>query len=59
MVADFLNSQQEDEDSELYKELEMAMKETAATVYIGEHFLLSFCYADWSRFHSWGRNGEA
>jgi hypothetical protein len=36
MVADFLISQ-EDKNSELYQELETAMKAAAATVYIGVH----------------------
>jgi len=43
MVADFLNSQ-EDKDSELYKELELAMKDAAGSVFVGGQFLVSFCY---------------
>jgi len=54
MVADFLNSQQ-DKDSELFKGLEIAMKDAASSVFVGGQFLVSFAtYANWSRFHSWG-----
>ena len=38
MVADFLISHREDKDSEHYQELEAAMKDAAATMYIGGHF---------------------
>jgi hypothetical protein len=43
MVADFI--QQEDKDSELYPDLEAAMKAAAATVYIGRHSMLTCCCA--------------
>jgi len=42
MVADFLISHQEDKDSEHYPELEAAMKDTAATMYLGEHLALLY-----------------
>jgi hypothetical protein len=43
MVADFLTSHEEDKDSELYQELEAAMKAAAAGVYIGRHLMASYC----------------
>jgi hypothetical protein len=43
-VADFL-IRQEDKNSELHQELEIAMKAAAATVYIGGHWVLSYCCA--------------
>jgi hypothetical protein len=48
MVADFLISHQEDCDkySDVYGELEAAMKAVAATVYIGEHCMPSFLHAN-------------
>jgi hypothetical protein len=45
MVADFLISHQEDKDSENYQALEAMMKAVAATVYIGGHWMLLYCYA--------------
>jgi hypothetical protein len=46
MVADFLISHQEDpdKDSEVFQELEAAMKGVAATVYLGEHWMPLYCY---------------
>jgi hypothetical protein len=45
MVADFLISQQENKDDELSPELEAMIKDAAAGVYIGDHLMLSQCYA--------------
>jgi hypothetical protein len=55
MVADFLINQQHDgeKDSELYQELEATMKAVAATVYIGGHYMLSYCYALIVTIHRW------